>query len=129
MDAMKRNRQSLWICAAASVMAATMIGASTMMSKAAGGVGCKIRSQGTGEGSKLEAIISGSGPVKGTYEFTVQRSGKSEPEQDAGEFEIPSAERTEVKKKMITLAAGESYQAQLDIQWPGGASSCSASGG
>jgi hypothetical protein len=98
------------------------------MNKASAAVACQIQSIGTGEGMRLEAVITAAGPVKGTYSFTLRRSKSAVPEVQSGDFEIASAGQSEVKKASAELAPNESYSASLDVRWPGGASSCSAAG-
>jgi hypothetical protein len=98
-----------------------------MMSKAYSNVSCQIRANRTDAGTRLEAVINASGPVSGTYVFTV-KSGSSVPKSQRGDFEITSTGPSEVRKEWLDLAPGEPYAASLDVKWPGGASSCSASG-
>jgi hypothetical protein len=103
------------------------LGCDAMMSKAYSNVSCQIRADRNDAGTRLEAVINASGPVSGTYVFTV-RSGSSGPRSQQGNFEIKSAGPTEIRKETIDVAAGEPYAASLDVKWPGGMSSCSASG-
>lgn len=90
-------------------------------------VSCQIRANRNDAGTRLEAVINASGPVSGTYVFTV-KSGSSAPKSQRGDFDIKSAGPSQVRKEAIDLAPGEPYAASLDVKWPGGASSCSASG-
>jgi hypothetical protein len=110
---------------AAAVLA---VAGDAMMSKAYSGVGCEIRTSRHNEGTRLEAVISATGPVAGSYVLTVSHSGSSTPKLESGDFEITGQGRSEVKKAGIDLPPGESYSASLDVKWPGGSSLCSASG-
>lgn len=98
-----------------------------MMSEAYSNVSCSIRANRNDAGTRLEAVINASGPASGTYVFTV-KSGSSAPKSQRGDFDIKSAGPSQVRKEAINLAPGEPYAASLDVKWPGGASSCSASG-
>jgi len=98
-----------------------------MTSQTFASVSCDIRADRNDAGTRLEAVINASGPVAGTYVFTV-KSGSSAPKTQRGEFDIKSAGPSQVKKEAIDLAAGKPYAATLDVKWPGGASSCSAGG-
>jgi hypothetical protein len=111
-----------------TMLAGAVIVSDAIMSQVTASVGCEIRSNRTGAGSRLDAVISAEGPVAGTYIFTVKRGGENSPTTESGEFSLESTGRSEVKKASIALAAGESYSASLTINWSGGSSSCSASG-
>ena len=100
-----------------------------MFETAWAGVGCEIRASGTKNGKTLEAIISGSGPVVGSYSFRVERSSKSGVTVDSGNFEIQAGPPSEIKSAKIDLSPTETYRATLEVKWANGSSSCSARGG
>jgi hypothetical protein len=111
-------------------IATTLVLASTfaaMSNTTYAGVSCDIRAHRSEAGTRLEAVITATGPISGTYVFTV-KSGTSGPKSQRGNFEIKSTGPAEIRKERIELAPGEPYAASLDVKWPGGASSCSASG-
>ena len=89
-------------------------------------VGCEIRATRKEAGTRLDALISASGPVSGTYSFSVDRRGGDKVISEAGDFTIESATPSEVKKAGVDLPPGDGYDALLTIEWPNGSSSCSA---
>jgi hypothetical protein len=93
---------------------------------ASAGVNCEIRAIRHSTGTNLNAIISGSGPVFGTYVFIVKRDGGEAVRSESGDFRINSASPTEIKKASIDLDRNSGYRASLRIEWPSGSSSCSA---
>ena len=98
------------------------------MTKISVQVGCEIRATKNAQGTRLDAVISASGAVAGTYAFKVEPSGGGAPLIDEqADFAIDSATASEVKKAGLDLPAGEGYEASLSIEWPNGASSCGAS--
>jgi hypothetical protein len=92
-------------------------------------VSCEIRTTHNAEGGKLDAVILATGPVTGTYTFTVHKRGGNDPISQSGDFKVESAAPAEIKKASIALAAGEAYDASLQVKWPNGSSSCSSSVG
>jgi len=91
-------------------------------------VGCEIRTTKNADGTRLDAVISATGAVAGTYAFKVEPRGGGEPLIDErADFEIESDTPSEVKKAGLDLPAGEGYNASLSIEWPNGSSSCGTS--
>jgi hypothetical protein len=105
-----------------------LLGGEGMLGTAWAQVGCEIRASGNGSGKTLEAIISSSGPVGGTYSFKIERSGQSGVIVESGKFETQSATPSEIRGARIALSPSETYRAELEVKWPNGSSSCSASG-
>ena len=90
-------------------------------------VGCEIRASKSDAGTRLDAVISASGPVSGRYAFRVEPQSGGEPLiSEEADFSIDSPSPSEVKKAGIDLPPGEGYSASLSIEWPNGSSSCSA---
>jgi hypothetical protein len=89
-------------------------------------VGCEIRATRDNATTRLDAIISASGAISGTFMFTVKKQGGDEVKSETGEFTTKSSQPSEVKKASITLPKGEGYEASLMVEWPNGSSSCSA---
>jgi hypothetical protein len=92
-------------------------------------VSCQIRTTRDGSGGKLDAVILASGPVAGTYTFTVRKRGGNDPISQSGDFKVEGASPSEIKKASIPLVPGEAYDASLQVKWPNGSSSCSSSVG
>jgi hypothetical protein len=78
-------------------------------------------------GRKLDAVILASGPVAGTYTFTVRNRGGNDPVSQSGDFKAEGTSPAESKKASIAFNAGEAYDASLQVTWPNGSSSCSSS--
>jgi len=97
-----------------------------MSAKASVQLGCEIRATRNDAGTRLDAVITGSGPVSGTYAFTVRKRAGDEVTSETGNFEIKSSTPSEIKKAGINLEPGDGYEASLMIEWPNGSSSCSA---
>ena len=93
---------------------------------ASSGVSCEIRATRNSTVATLNAIISGSGPVSGTYVFNVSSDSGEAVRSESGKFTITSASPTEVKKASIDLEPDKGYRASLKIEWPNGSSSCFA---
>lgn len=90
-------------------------------------VGCEIRASRSDSGTRLDAVISASGPVQGSYDFRVEPArGGDALISEQSEFVIDGPGSSEVKKAGIDLPAGQGYRASLSIDWPNGTSSCSA---
>ena len=90
-------------------------------------VGCEIRASRSDAGTRLDAVISATGPVSGRYAFRVEPQSGGEPLiSEEADFTIEAASPSEVKKAGIDLPPGEGYSASLSIEWPNGSSSCSA---
>lgn len=90
-------------------------------------VGCEVRATRSDSGTRLDAIITATGPVAGRYSFRVEPASGGEPAMaEESEFAIEEAGPFEVKKAGVDLPAGAGYRASLSIEWPNGASSCSA---
>ena len=92
-------------------------------------VSCEIRAAQNDGGGKLDAVITASGPVSGTFQFTVRKRSGGNVISRSGDFEVASASPTEVKKASVDLDPNEAYDASLEIKWPNGSSSCSSSVG
>jgi hypothetical protein len=90
-------------------------------------VSCEIRATRDGNGGKLDAVILASGPVAGTYTFTVRKRSGNDPVSQSGEFKADGASPAEIKKASVALDPGEAYDASLQVKWPNGSSSCSSS--
>jgi hypothetical protein len=91
-------------------------------------VGCEIRASKNDAGTRLDAVISATGAIAGTYAFRVEPSSGGAPLIDEeAEFQIDSTTPSEVKKAGVDLPPGQGYSASLSINWPGGMSSCSTS--
>jgi hypothetical protein len=97
------------------------------MTQAAAKVGCEIRATRNDAAGKLDAVISATGPVSGSFVFKVQKRAGGAVTSQSGDFKIDTASPSEVKKASIDLEPGQAYDASLTIKWPGGSSSCSAS--
>jgi hypothetical protein len=91
-----------------------------------GEVGCELRTTRNNGITLLDVVISGSGPVSGTYAFTVRRDDGSEVISQSGEFRLEGVAPFEVKKADLNLPAGDGYRASVRIEWPNGYSSCQA---
>jgi CsgH protein len=92
-------------------------------------VSCEIRATRDDRGGKLEAVILATGPVAGTFNFTVRKRGGGDPISQAGDFKVEDSSPAEIKKASIALDPGEAYNASLQVKWPNGSSSCSSSVG
>ena len=91
-------------------------------------VRCAIHASKDDAGTRLDAVISGNGPVSGTFAFRVEPHGGGTPLFDEhGNFEIESTAPSEVKRAGLDLPADQSYDASLSIVWPNGSASCKAS--
>ncbi len=90
-------------------------------------VSCEIRATRDDHGGKLDAVILASGPVAGTFNFTVHKRGGGDPVSQSGDFKVEDASPAEIKKASIALDPGEAYDASLQVKWPNGSSSCSSS--
>jgi hypothetical protein len=115
---------------AASWLALAIVGSTdptVYTAEAAVKVGCEIRATRSDAGTRLDAIISASGKVSGTYSFRVEPRGSGKPMSEEGRFDIESPTPSEVKKVALDLLPGAGYDASLKIRWPNGSSSCSAS--
>jgi hypothetical protein len=106
---------------------AVCVGTLSMMIYASSAVGCEIRTIRNEMGTSLNAIISGSGPVSGTYVFNVSSDSGEAVKAESGKFTITSASPTEIKKASLDLEPNKGYRASLKIEWPNGSSSCSSS--
>ena len=70
--------------------------------------------RGITRGRYFNVVISGSGPVNGTYAFTVRRGDGSEVISQSGEFSLEGVASTEVKKAGFrNLPAGDGYRASV----------------
>jgi hypothetical protein len=98
----------------------------SMSAKASVQLGCEIRATRNDARTRLDAVITGSGPVSGTYSFKVRKRAGDEVTSETGNFEIKSSTPSEIKKAGIDLEHGDGYEALLTIDWPNGSSSCSA---
>jgi hypothetical protein len=96
---------------------------------AAARVSCEIRATRNATGAKLDGVIKASGPVSGSFHFTVRKRGGEEVVSQSGDFTVEDASPTEIKKASIDLDPSEAYQASLKVKWPNGSSSCSGSMG
>jgi hypothetical protein len=91
-------------------------------------VGCQIRATKNDGGNRLEAVISGTGPVAGNYTFTVTPQDGGQPlKSESGEFKIEKSEKTVLNQSGVDVPSGKGFNASLSVTWPNGASSCSAS--
>ncbi len=95
----------------------------------AAGVSCEIRATRDDRGGKLDAVIRATGPVAGTFNFTVRKRSGGDPVSRSGDFKVENASPAEIKKASIALDPGEAYDASLQVKWPNGSSSCSSSVG
>jgi hypothetical protein len=96
---------------------------------AAARVSCEIRATRDDRGGKLDAVILATGPVAGTFNFTVRKRGGGDPVSQSGNFKVENASPVEIKRARIALDPGEAYEASLQVKWPNGSSSCSSSVG
>jgi hypothetical protein len=96
------------------------------ITQAAQRVSCEIRATRTEAGGTLNAVILASGPVSGTFEFTVRKRAGGEVISQSGDFKVDNATPTEIKKASVKLDAKEAYDASLTVKWPNGSSSCSS---
>jgi len=105
------------------------IGDGNEMTYAAAKVGCEIRATRNDAAGKLDAVISATGPVSGSFVFNVRKRAGGVVASKSGDFKIDSASPSEVNKASVDLEPGQAYDASLAIKWQGGSSSCSASVG
>src|SRR5687768_2139634 len=54
-------------------------------------VSCEIRATQTEAGGKLDAVIVASGPVSGTFQFTVRKRAGGDVISQSGDFEVENA--------------------------------------
>src|SRR5262245_52870327 len=106
-----------------------MMDNTTPMIPAAARVSCEIRANHDSSGGKLDAVILATGPIAGTFTFTVRKRGGGDVTSQSGDFKVDDASPAEIKKASIALASGEAYDASLEVKWPNGSSSCSSSVG
>src|SRR5215216_514828 len=90
-------------------------------------VGCEIRATNNPSGTRLDAVISASGAVKGTYSFEVNSRSGQKMTSKTGDFKIESTAPSEIKTAGLDLPPGQGFEASLTIKWQNGTSSCSAS--
>jgi hypothetical protein len=74
-------------------------------------VSCEIRATRSDTAAKLDGVITASGPVSGTFVFTVRKRAGSEVVSQSGDFNVEDSSPTEVKKASIDLDPNEAYQA------------------
>jgi hypothetical protein len=89
-------------------------------------VSCRIQTMISKGTARLDAIVTGAGPVSGTYTFKVNKVAGHTVVSESGPFKIESASPSEIKKASIDLEPGEAYNASLTVTWPNGSSSCSS---
>jgi hypothetical protein len=92
-------------------------------------VECEIRTKTTTGGVELEGVVASGTPISGTYEFDVRKSGSAGTSNSAqsGDFEMQTGEEV-IGYVGLSLERGASYKAKLVVQWPGGETTCLASG-
>lgn len=92
-------------------------------------VECKIRTTTTASGVELEGVVASGTPISGTYEFDVRKAGSAGTSNSAqsGDFDMQSGEEV-IGQVGLGLEQGASYEAKLVVQWPGGETTCVASG-
>ena len=92
-------------------------------------VGCEIVVARNTDGTQIDAVISASGAVSGTYKFDVKPAGGGEPLfEEAKEFNVASDSPSSITTSRFKLPAGKGFNASLSAKWPNGSSSCSSSG-
>ena len=91
-------------------------------------ISCEIRATRDDQGGKLDAVILATGPVAGTFTFSVRKGSGAAPVLQSGDFKVEGTSPAEIKKASISLDPGEAYNASLQVKWPNGSSSCSSSG-
>lgn len=92
-------------------------------------VECEIRTKTTADGVELEGVLASARPISGTYEFDVRKTGSAGTSNSAqsGDFDMQSGEEV-IGFVGLSLEQGASYEAKLVVEWPGGETSCVASG-
>ena len=92
-------------------------------------VECEIRTKTTANGVELEGVLASATPIAGTYEFDVRKAGSAGTSNSAqsGDFETQSGEEV-IGFVGLGLEQGASYEAKLVVKWPGGETTCLASG-
>lgn len=117
--------------AATAIMLAAVIsftGWTTAMAGNSSNASCKIRSSKTGSDVRLDALVTASGPITGTYTFKVMSSdGTTRHAFRKSDFSVDSPAKSQLFKTGVDLPAGPGYQASLEVEWPEGYSSCSTS--
>ena len=92
-------------------------------------VGCEIVVARNTDGTQIDAVISASGAVSGTYNFEIKPAGGGEPLfHEAREFNVASDSPSAITTSRFKLPPGEGFNASLSAKWPNGSSSCSSSG-
>jgi hypothetical protein len=95
---------------------------------ASAGIRCAIHAERDATRTRLAAIITGSGPLSGSYVFSVLPRGGGAPVFDERrDFTIEGGEPSEVKRVSTDLPPGEGYEASLTVVWPNGSASCQSS--
>jgi CsgH protein len=123
----KRNPRFLIAAGLAVPLFAQMGYHMTNSAQAAPRVNCTIKAAHQNGTGKLDAVIMASGPIEGTFIFTVRKSSGGEPVTQSGDFKVDDEKPVEIKKASIDLEPGQAYDASLKVQWPNGSSSCSSS--
>ncbi len=104
-----------------------MVNVMTPIVPAAARVSCEIKAMRDDTGARLDAVIRGTGPIAGTFVFTVRKRSGGKVISQSGDFKVENASPAEIKKASIDLEPGQAYDAHLDVKWPNGSSSCSSS--
>jgi hypothetical protein len=102
---------------------------SQVQAQASAEVECEIRTRTTSGGVELEGVVASETPISGSYEFDVRKAGTAGTSNSAqsGDFEMQSGEEV-IGHVGLSLEQGASYKAKLVVQWPGGETTCLASG-
>lgn len=103
-------------------------GWTTAMASNSSSANCKIQSSKNSSGVRLDAVITASGPIIGSYTFKVMSSdGSTRHAFKKSDFSVDSQAKSQLFKTGVDLPAGSGYQASLEVEWPEGYSSCSSS--
>lgn len=103
-------------------------GWTTAMASNSSNASCKIRSSKDNSGVHVDAVITASGPIVGTYTFKVMSSdGSTRHAFKKSDFSVDSQAKSQLFETGVDLPAGSGYQASLEVEWPEGYSSCSSS--
>ena len=110
-----RLRQCLYSAAGLALPLAGYVSDNMPAIPIASRVSCEIRATHDDKGGKLDAVIMATGPVAGTYIFTVRKRSGNAPVSQSGDFKVEGASPAEIKKASIALESGEAYDASLQV--------------
>lgn len=121
----------LWLLGLAAPLALAAI--APHATTAAGGnasLSCAIQTTPVAGGVRVEAVATAKADVAGSYRLSVEggSDGGGNTIAQGGDFEVSAGERSVLSTVLLGGDAGSKFQARLTVEWPGGSTTCRASG-